>query len=134
MFTIVLEIHCNVYLTKNWFSPFQISKWAPQRFFAPKCSITNCAQFAQPWFGWRENFVNGEVPESNGLKNVRTSRKNFEELNAKLHSFLLKQKIELTEPISTEVQLVQNSSEPKSNAEKARFQILDRSLNKIILQ
>lgn len=60
---------------------------------------------------WWEKFVNGEVPESYWVKNVRIMRKSFEELNAKLHSFVEKQRTKMRKPISIETQVAQNSRE-----------------------
>ena len=60
---------------------------------------------------WWEKFVNGEVPESYWVKNVRIMRKSFEELNAKLHSLVEKQRTKMRKAISIETQLAQNSRE-----------------------
>lgn len=58
-------------------------------------------------FGQWEKFVNGEVPVSDWVENVRMLRKSF----AELHLFLEIQETKMREPISTEAQPVQNSSE-----------------------
>ena len=60
---------------------------------------------------WWEKFVNGEVPESYWVKNVRIMRKGFEELNANLHPFVEKHRTKMRKTISIETQLVQNSDE-----------------------